>query len=59
MIGFGLQVGGYAWEFSSWWLLGYAVFVALAAIGLALLALKRLPSRFYRRADALMRKAVE
>jgi hypothetical protein len=57
--GFALQVVGYAWTFSSWWMIGYALCVAVSAILLALLGMKRIGSRFYERADELMRKAVE
>jgi hypothetical protein len=57
--GFVLQLIGYAWTFSSWWMLGYALAVAVSARWLSLRAAKRLSSRFHAPADELMRKAVE
>jgi hypothetical protein len=58
-VGFMLQLIGYAWMFSSWWMVPYAFVVAVAVGALALLAAKKIGARFYERADELMRKAVE
>jgi hypothetical protein len=57
--GFGLQLVGYAWAFSSWWMLAYAIVVAIVAGFLALQGAKAVTASFHRRADELMRKAVE
>jgi hypothetical protein len=57
--GFTLQLVGYASTFSAWWMLGYAIAITVLAIFLALQGVKRLGSKFHRRADELMRKAVE
>jgi hypothetical protein len=57
--GFLLQLVGYAWVFSSWWLLAYSIGLAAAVTVLAWLVVKRSESRFYTRAAELMRKAVE
>jgi hypothetical protein len=59
VLGFLLQLAGYAWEFSSWWILGYALAVVIASMVLAVQGMKRLPWKFHERADELMRKAVE
>jgi hypothetical protein len=57
--GFMLQLVGYAWTFSAWWMLGYAIAITVLAIFAALRSVKRLGSTFHARADELMRKAVE
>jgi hypothetical protein len=57
--GFTLQLTAYAWMFSSWWMIGYAVAVAFGAGLLALFGAKRLSARFYERADKLMRDIVK
>jgi hypothetical protein len=59
VLGLLLQLGGYAWMFSSWWLLVYALAVVIAPMVLAVQGMKRLPWKFHERADELMRKAVE
>jgi hypothetical protein len=59
VLGFLLQLAGYAWEFSSWWMLAYALAVVIASMVLAVQGMKRLPWKFHERADELMRKAVE
>src|SRR6266516_799114 len=59
VLGFLLQLAGYAWAFSSWWMLAYALAVVVASIVLAVQGMKRLPWKFHERADELMRKAVE
>lgn len=57
--GFALQLVAYAWTFSSWWMIAYGAGLAAAAVLVALWATRRISSRFYRRADELMRKAVK
>jgi hypothetical protein len=57
--GFALQLVGYAWTFSSWWMIGYAFAITIASALVALQSMKRLGSKFYERADELMRRAVE
>jgi hypothetical protein len=57
--GFALQLIGYAWTFSSWWMLGYAIVVSVVAGFLALRGAKAVSTKFHRRADELIRKAVE
>jgi hypothetical protein len=57
--GFVLQLAGYAWTFSSWWMLGYAIAISVSAGWLALRGAKALSSKFHERADELMRRAVE
>jgi hypothetical protein len=59
VLGFTLQLVGYAWSFSSWWLVVYGAAVAVASGWLALGASRKFGSRFYERVDELMRKAVE
>jgi protein-S-isoprenylcysteine O-methyltransferase Ste14 len=50
--GFAFQLIGYAWAFSAWWMIGYAVGIAAAAIFLALLAMRKIGARFYERATS-------
>jgi hypothetical protein len=57
--GFALQLAGYAWTFSSWWMLAYALGVAIAAILIASLASQKIRSRFYERADDLVREIIK
>lgn len=57
--GFLCQLVGYAWTFSSWWLVGYALGLAAFAFFLARHYARRITPRFYRRANEPMRKAVE
>jgi hypothetical protein len=57
--GFALQLIGYAWTFSSWWMLGYAIVVSISAGFFALRGARAVTTKFHRRAEELMRKAVE
>ncbi len=57
--GFLLQLAGYAWTFSSWWLMGYSVGLAAFVTLLTFRYARRMSARFSKRADELMRKAVE
>lgn len=59
VLGFTLQLAGYAWTSSSWWLVVYGAAVSAVSGWLALKATSRFGSSFYERVDELMRKAVE
>jgi hypothetical protein len=58
--GFLLQLAGYAWTFSSWWLVGYSVALAALVTLVAFRHARRISPGFAKRAFELMlRKAVE
>ncbi len=57
--GFVLQLAGYAWEFSSWWLLGYAGGLAIGSFILVPVAAKGISNRFFAAAEQAAQQMLE